>query len=97
MLIQLAIIQLSLALCFAVVTFFFERENSQGQFRNMIDSLWYALITMYTIGYGDQVFVTKKVLLQQQCHKRYPKHFWVAVPGQHVQSWACLIWRFHYL
>ena len=61
MLMQLAIIQLSLALCFAVMTFFFERDNSKGHFQTMVDSLWFAVITMYTIGYGDQVCKKKCV------------------------------------
>ena len=75
MLIQLAIIQLSLALCFAVVTFFFERESHrEKQFRNMVDSLWYALITMYSIGYGDQVYFSPKSLFVY--HIQYMIRLW---------------------
>ena len=55
MLVQLAIIQLSIALCFAVSIFIVEQGYEGNQFHNMIDATWYALITMYTVGYG--VFV----------------------------------------
>ena len=77
MLVQLAIIQISLALCFAVITFFFEQEHSKGQFQTMVDSIWYALITMYTIGFGDQVrFSYSRV---SYLPLRSPKLFSVAV------------------
>ncbi|CBY39839.1 unnamed protein product, partial [Oikopleura dioica] len=51
MLVQLAIIQLSIALCFAVSIFIVEQGVEGNQFHNMIDATWYALITMYTVGY----------------------------------------------
>ena len=58
MLVQLAIIQLSIALCFAVSIFIVEQGYEGNQFHNMIDATWYALITMYTVGYGDFVPVS---------------------------------------
>ncbi|CBY34251.1 unnamed protein product [Oikopleura dioica] len=58
MLVQLAIIQLSIALCFAVSIFIVEQGVEGNQFHNMIDATWYALITMYTVGYGDFVPVS---------------------------------------
>ena len=58
---QLAIIQLSIALCFAVCVYnaeHFQKDRDPLMFRNIGDALWYALITMYTVGYGDQVPIT---------------------------------------
>ena len=52
MLIQLAIIQLSLALVFAVMTYFFERDapnRKEENFRDMTDAMWWALITMVSL------------------------------------------------
>lgn len=61
MLLQLAIIQFSIALCAAVCVYFaehFEPDRDPEMFRDLVDGVWYALITMYTVGYGDQVPVT---------------------------------------
>ena len=44
-----------------MITYFFEQGNPDrrpDQFKDMTDSMWWALITMYTIGFGDQVPAT---------------------------------------
>ena len=55
-------VEISLALCFAVCVYFAEhdfwqhhRPKEERMFVDMTDAIWYALITMYTVGYGDQV------------------------------------------
>ncbi|EDO46156.1 predicted protein [Nematostella vectensis] len=43
---------------FASVLYFIERDTSPQQFTSIPDSMWYTIITMMTVGYGDAVPVT---------------------------------------
>lgn len=42
----------------AVVVFFFEREQNPDHFDTIFQSVWWALVTMTTVGYGDKVPIT---------------------------------------
>ena len=42
----------------AVVVFFFEREQNPDHFDTIFQSVWWALVTMTTVGYGDKIPIT---------------------------------------
>jgi voltage-gated potassium channel len=58
---QLAQVTLAIVLAIniaALFMFFFERHANSHQFENLGDALWWSIVTIATVGYGDKVPIT---------------------------------------
>ena len=73
---------------FAALVFYAEKmeHNPENQFKSIIVGLWWAIITMTTVGYGDMV---RKIIFFRKIFFRPRTRGWVGWSGVYVRLWEC--------